>query len=85
MVSLGKKYLDLDKYNVDIKIMDANKFKLREYDLVIADTYFGDKFIDMSKVKLNKSKIVVFNRLYYKDKKSRQKNLGKNSKRFLKT
>ncbi len=28
MIELGKKYLDLDKYNIDIKIADANNFNL---------------------------------------------------------
>ena len=37
MIELGKKYLDLDKYDIDIKIEDTNKFKFDEYDLVIVD------------------------------------------------
>ena len=86
MVSLGKKYLDLDKYNVDIKICDANNYSLitNRYDLVIVDTYFGDKFVDLSKMKLNKSKIVVFNRLYYKDKKSEAEKFGEKLKKIFK-
>lgn len=68
MVELGKKYLNLGKYDVDIKIADARKFYVGNYDLVIVDTYLGDKYIDLVKLNLSKSAVVVFNRLYLKDK-----------------
>ncbi|MFZ3301906.1 MAG: class I SAM-dependent methyltransferase [Microgenomates group bacterium] len=73
MIELGKKYLDLDKYNIDIKIEDTNKFKFGEYDLVIVDMYSGDNFpkeFESEKFlkKLTKFKTVIINRLYFGDK-----------------
>lgn len=73
MVELGKKYLELDKYNIDIKIEDTNKFKFGEYDLVIVDMYSGDNFpkefeSDEFLKKLTKFKTVIINRLYFGDK-----------------
>ncbi len=73
MIELGKKYLELDKYNIDIKIADTNKFKLGEYDLVIVDMYSGDNFpkefeSEEFLKKLTKYKTVIINRLYYGEK-----------------
>lgn len=73
MIELGKKYLDLDKYNIDIKIEDTNKFKFGEYDLVIVDMYSGDNFpkefeSEEFLKKLTKFKTVIINRLYFGDK-----------------
>lgn len=73
MIELGKKYLDLDKYNIDIKIADTNKFKLDEYDLVIVDMYSGDNFpkefeSEEFLKKLTKFKTIIINRLYYGEK-----------------
>lgn len=73
MIELGKKYLDLDKYDIDIKIQDTNKFKFGEYDLVIVDMYCGDNFpkefeSDEFLRKLTKFKTVIINRLYYGEK-----------------
>src|SRR3989344_4262622 len=41
MIELGRKYLDLENYNIDIKIADALTYKLLPitYDLIIVDTY----------------------------------------------
>lgn len=83
MIELGKKYLGLDEAKVDIKIMDANKFKLGSYNLVIVDTYFGDKYVDLIKSDLLKSKIVVFNRLYYGNNKVEAVKFGKKLKRIF--
>lgn len=69
MIELGEKYLNLGNYGVDIKIQDAKKFKFRKYDLVITDTYFGDNYIDLLSKDLLNSKIVIFNRLFFGDKK----------------
>lgn len=83
MIELGKKYLELDKYNVDIKITDAFSFLThhsppKSYDLIIVDLYNGDKFpknfetekyIQLVKSLLTKNGITVFNRLYFKGKK----------------
>lgn len=73
MIELGKKYLDLDKYNIDIKICDANKFKFGKYDLVIVDMYNGDNLPkefenDAFLKKLTKFPTVIINRLYFGDK-----------------
>lgn len=79
MVELGKKYLCLDKHNIDIKIEDAGKFlpaqsgKSGLYDLVIVDLYNGDEFpkefeSDEFLNKLKKFPIVIINRLYFGDK-----------------
>jgi len=76
MIELGKKYLNLDKYNVDIKIEDARKFKFGKYDLVIVDTYLGDKYVEVISSKLVNSKITIFNRLFYGDKKKEALKFG---------
>lgn len=73
MIELGKKYLDLEKYNIDIKIQDARKFKFGKYDLVIVDMYNGDNFpkefeSDEFLKKLTKFKLTIINRLYFGDK-----------------
>src|SRR5260221_6439906 len=44
MVSLGKKYLGLDKIKIDTKIADAYKFVNGKFDLILVDLYCGDKF-----------------------------------------
>jgi len=81
MIELGKKYLDLDKYDIKIEIKDVNKIKFRNYsagassayDLVIVDMYNGDNFpkefeSDEFLNKLTKFENVIINRLYYGDK-----------------
>lgn len=73
MIELGKKYLDLDKYNIDIKIMDAKDFQFKNHDLVIVDMYSGDNFpkefeSDTFLKKLSKFPTVIINRLYFGDK-----------------
>jgi hypothetical protein len=75
MVELGNKYLGLDKVNVDIKITDAYGFNSSGYDLVIVDLYNGDQFPgkfedDKFLKRLTKNKLVIFNRLYFGDKRS---------------
>ncbi|KKQ77292.1 MAG: hypothetical protein UT00_C0015G0003 [Parcubacteria group bacterium GW2011_GWA1_38_7] len=73
IINLGKKYLDLKKVKIIIK--DAYIFKNEiNYDLLIVDLYKGDKFPKKFETlkflkTLTKNKIVIFNRLYYKDKK----------------
>ena len=75
IIELGKKYLDLDKYDVDIKIADVNNYSLNPnlYSLVIVDMYSGDNFpkefeSEEFLKKLSKFPIVIINRLYYGDK-----------------
>jgi spermidine synthase len=74
IVEMGKKYLGLDKLNIKIAIEDASKKASKAYDLVIVDLYNGDKFPDkFESIKflksLSKNKLVIFNRLYYGEKK----------------
>lgn len=75
MIELGKKYLKLDEYKVEIKIADANNYTLNAmpYDLVVVDMYSGDSFPEEfeSDEFLNKLKqfpVVIINRLYYGEK-----------------
>lgn len=82
MIELGKKYLGLR--DVKIIIGDALKFKIDNYDLVIVDTYLGDKFIDLAKSDFKNTKLVVFNRLYYGDKKEEALKFGEKLKKIFK-
>ncbi|MFZ5932540.1 MAG: spermidine synthase [Patescibacteria group bacterium] len=78
MVELGKKYLKLPQ--VRIVINDAYLFlekKRKKFDLVLVDTYSGDKypeefekekFIALVKSSLSQGGIAIFNRLYYREK-----------------
>lgn len=95
MIELGKKYLDLDKYNINIKIMNANKFlpaqagKFGLYDLVVVDMYSGNNFpkefeSDEFLKKLTKFKIVIINRLYYGDKRPDTVRFGNNLEKIFK-
>ncbi len=82
MIELGKKYLGLK--NVEIIIQDAYEFikkNKEKYDLVIVDLYIGDefpkKFEKESFLKLlTKNKLVIFNRLYYRDKRKESVKFG---------
>jgi len=82
MIELGKKYLRLDDFNIDIKIEDAKKSKIGGNDLVIIDTYLGDKFIEISKSGPAMAKLTVFNRLYYGDKKKEALEFGEKLKKI---
>lgn len=89
MIELGKKYLGLDKIKIDTHIQDASKIPVCRhisfpecYDLIIVDLYNGDKFpakfatnnyIRLVRTNLTSKGIVVFNRLYYKDRKQGHK------------
>ena len=77
MIELGIRYLGLDTSGIKIVIGDARKFKIKKYDLVIVDTYLGDKFIDITRLHLTKSKIIVFNRLCYGDKRPEAVKFGR--------
>jgi spermidine synthase len=75
MIELGKKYLGLGEIDIDIKIQDAAKSISGKFDLIIVDLYHGDqfpkKFEDEKFLKrLSKNKVVIFNRLYYGDKRA---------------
>lgn len=90
MIELGKKYLDLDKYNVDIKIQDARKFlsqisnsNLKSYNLVIVDTYLGNDYVEITGINPVMSRITVFNRLYFGNKKAGAEKFGKKLERLF--
>ena len=81
IVNLGKKYLDLERLDVDVHIEDASEFlksqisqNKTKYDLVCIDMYVKDnvpekfkstKFIKDIKKLLSIEGISVFNRLYH--------------------
>src|SRR3989338_4259578 len=92
MVDLGKKYLGLDKSDVNIYIEDAydfliqnSKLKSKNYDLILVDLYVGDEFpkkfeddnyIQHTRSVLASSGVVVFNRLYYGGKRRQSMKFG---------
>ena len=83
MVELGKKYLKLDDKDVKVEISDAYEIlktynrQHTTYDLVLIDLYVGDefpkkfaseKFAKLVRKSLTSGGMVVFNRLYYGEK-----------------
>jgi spermidine synthase len=89
MIELGKKYLSLDKYNIDIKIEDTNKFKFGKYDLVVVDMYSGDNFPKEFEShsfleKISKFPLVIINRLYYGEKRPDTVRFGKKLEKYFK-
>ena len=76
IVELGKKYMKLDRSNVDIHIEDAEEFIKKQsikYDLICFDTYIQQdfpkkfealQFIKQVKVLLSEDGVAIFNRLY---------------------
>mgnify|MGYP001601230053 FL=1 len=87
MIELGKKYLDLDKYNIDIKIQDAFKFlekNTKKYDLIIVDTYLGDKVVEIAGFNPAVARTIIFNRLYYGDKRPDTVRFGNNLEKIFK-
>lgn len=86
MIELGKKYLNLDKYNIDIKIADALTCNLIHdtWDLIIVDTYLGDKFVDIAGSEPSMAKLTIFNRLYYGNKKKEALEFGEKLKTVYK-
>ena len=83
IVELGKKYFDLGKVNAEIFVGDAGKFvemasdEKNDYNLVVVDLYVGtefpvefesDVFLMNLKDILSPKGIVIFNRLYFGEK-----------------
>ena len=84
MIELGKKYLGLDEKVVEISISDAFNFlatydsqHTTKFDLILIDLYVGDDFpkkfesenyIQRTRTILASGGIVIFNRLYYGEK-----------------
>lgn len=96
MIELGQKYLGLDKKWVKTEIADAVNFltysKNKNYDLVIVDLYQGDKypekfaersFLKLLDRRLAKNGLVIFNRLFYGDKKKDAKKFEKKIEKFF--
>jgi spermidine synthase len=98
IVELGKKYLGLDRNNVDIIIGDAYKkseelkSKNEKFDLIVVDLYNGDKFpkkfesdnfLSFVRGGLAKQGLIVFNRLYYKDKKIEAEGFGEKLQKYF--
>ncbi|MGA3291850.1 MAG: fused MFS/spermidine synthase [Candidatus Microgenomates bacterium] len=96
MIELGKKYLGLDQLEVETKIGDAfqvnQKLKNEKFDLIIVDLYNGDKFpekfgtenyIRFMRTILTSGGIVVFNRLYYGDKRPETVKFGDKLKKIF--
>lgn len=89
MVELGKKYLGLDQIPITVKIGDAFDYvknSKKKYDLIIIDLYNGDKFpekfenekfINSVKEMIFETGMVVFNRLYYGDKRPEAVKFGR--------
>ena len=82
-IKLGKKYLGLGNFGVDIKILDARDYLKQKnksfegFDLILIDIYRGenipDKFMTENfvrevRMKLSDGGIAVFNRLYFGEK-----------------
>jgi spermidine synthase len=96
MVRMGKKYLGLK--DVQTVIQDASVFTEGEvkngnkYDLVLVDTYLGDTFpeklesdVFLVKVKklLEPDGVVVFNRLYYDEKRPQAMRFGTKLEKYF--
>lgn len=89
MIKLGKEFLGLSSWDVEIVEGDALEFALnekRKYDLVCVDTYVGDSYpvqfeseeflVGVGKM-LSSNGTLVFNRLYYGDKRALANNFEK--------
>jgi spermidine synthase len=92
IVELGEKYLGLNRKEIKIEIGDAllvsKRLKNKKFDLVVVDLYNGDefpkKFEDEKFLRsLTKNKLVIFNRLYYKEKKIKALEFGKKLQKFF--
>ena len=101
MVEMGKKYLGLVKFNVDVVIGDAYEFVKKskiqnpksKYDLVLVDLYIGREFpkkFEKKEFLLSVKKLiredgrVIFNRLYYGEKRSEAVRFGNKLEKIFK-
>ncbi len=98
IVELGKKYLDLGSANADIIVSDAFEFlgkvcdEKKEYNLIIVDLYVGqefpvvfesDGFLQNLNKALTQNGIVVFNRLYFGEKRSQVVKFAKKLEKYF--
>jgi len=89
MVKMGRKYMGLDKAEVDIQIQDALRFCelcTMNYELIIVDLYKGhevpekfqsENYIQLVRTVLASGGVAVFNRLYYGKKRPEAMKFGK--------
>lgn len=92
MIMLGKKYLHLNDQKTKIIIGDVAdipkipKFPKQKFDLIFVDLYQGDKyprqfeteaFLNIARTVLAKNGKIIFNRLYYGDKRPQAVKFGK--------
>lgn len=91
LVELGTRYLALDTSKTKVIIQDAFNYCLmpNAYDLVIVDLYVGDKFPkkfeEESFLKLlTKNKLVIFNRLYFGEKRKEAIKFGNKLEKIFK-
>jgi spermidine synthase len=98
IVELGKKYLSLSDVNAEIIVDDAFEFvekavkEKRIYDLIIVDLYVGreypvifegDIFVENIKKILNQKGIVIFNRLYFGEKRPQTAKFGRKLEKYF--
>lgn len=98
IVDLGRKYLGLGDVNAEVVVSDAYEFieksvaEKKEYDLVIVDLYVGqefpivfenDAFLQNINKILSKNGVVVFNRLYFADKRPQAVKFGNNLEKIF--
>ena len=100
MIELGKKYLGLDEKVVEISISDAFNFlatydsqHTTKFDLILIDLYVGDDFpkkfesenyIQRTRTILASGGIVIFNRLYYGEKRAQSMKFGERLEKIFK-
>jgi len=91
MVELGKKYLGLDRFEIEIEIADAYQYikyniQNTKFDLILVDLYLGDqfpekfeseKFLGIIYKLLSDKGLAVFNRLYFGGKRTEAIKFGK--------
>jgi spermidine synthase len=92
MIELGKKFLKLDDYKVNIIIGDASNIPNQKYDLVFVDLYNGEEFpekfetenyIHLVRRLLSRSGLVIFNRTYYGDRRPKAVKFGNKLKKVF--
>lgn len=96
MVELGNRHLRLGYSEVKVVVADALKYVSEipdtRYDLIIVDTYIGDKvppslesenYIHLVRSHLSRSGVTVFNRLYYGEKRPEAVKFGENLKKVF--
>jgi len=92
MIEFGRKYLGLDDKRIVTVVDDAGKYiigevrKGKKYDLVLVDLYVGydiphyfttEKFVNSVKKITSKNGIIIFNRLYFDEKRKDAVKFGK--------